>query len=166
MPISSSRARLHLVVEVARRHLARALREHLDGLGDAAGEVEAEPGGGEHDDQGHQEEEQDVDALDGVLQELELLVLLEGLADPAQPVLQPLGDMDGDHEAPDDLAVEVAHGDHRLDHVAALELLDGGDLLPGEPLRDLALGDGARADAADRGILHVQDLVCPSGRRG
>src|SRR5439155_2011003 len=67
-------ARLDLVGQVAGRDLARALGELLDGAGDAAGQVEREPGEREDHDEGHQQEEQDVDALDRVLQQLELLV--------------------------------------------------------------------------------------------
>src|SRR5215831_11956320 len=77
------RAHLHLVVEVARSHRARAFREHLHGLGNAPRQVEAEPRGGEHDDERHEEEKQNVDALERLLEEPELLVLLERLADAA-----------------------------------------------------------------------------------
>ena len=76
-------AYLDLVVEIARGHRPRALGEHLHGLGDTPSEVEAEPRGGEDDDEGHEEEEQDVDALEGLAEQTQLLVLLEGLADAA-----------------------------------------------------------------------------------
>ena len=130
MPISSSAARLDLVVEVARRHLSRALGQHLDRLGDAAGQVEAEPRGREDDDQGHQEEEQDVDALDRVLQQLELLVLLEGLADAAQPLPRAARSRGCPPPSPPtDVTLAVAHRHHRLRSVAVVQLVDGGDLL-------------------------------------
>src|SRR5205085_10134684 len=59
------------------------------------------------DDEGHEEEEQDVDALDGRLQELELLVVAKGLRDPAHLRLQTLADV-------------RAHHDHRGDAAARL----------------------------------------------
>src|SRR5438093_1053839 len=74
-------AHLDLVVEIARGHRPRALGEHLHGLRDAPGEIEAEPRGGKDDDEGHEEEEEDVDALEGLTEKTQLLVLLEGLAD-------------------------------------------------------------------------------------
>ena len=89
-------ARLHLVGEVAGGDFPRPLRELFDRPRDPAREVEGEPREREHDDQGHQEEEQDVDALDGTLQELQLLVLLERLGDASNLGLELLGDVDRD----------------------------------------------------------------------
>ena len=86
-----------LVVEVTRGHRPSALGQHLHGLRDAAGQVQAEPGRLEYDDEGHEEEEQDVDTLERLLEEPELLVLLERLADPAKPRLQSLGHVGADH---------------------------------------------------------------------
>ncbi len=153
-------AHLDLVAEVARGHLPGALGQHLNRVGDAARQVEAEPGRGEHDDQGHQEEEQDVDALDRVLQQAELLVLLEGLADVAQARLETLGHVEGhDHRARDGGVGAVADRHDGLDHVAVVQLVDGGDLLPGERLLDvLAVGLAGRHLGQHR-ILDVHQLL-------
>ena len=123
----------------------------------------------------HQQEEQDVDALDRVLQEPELLVLLEGLADAAQTRLEPLRHVDADHHRGDDGAIllGVADGHHGLDHVAVVELVDGRDLLAGERLAQVLVvrvagGDGggrARVpdvDAARRRALKTVMAATPS----
>ena len=97
---------LHLVAEVPGGHLARALHQLLDGAGDAAGQVEAEPGDAEHDDQGDEHEEEDEVHLDRRLEEPELLVLLEGLGDAAHLGLQALGHV----RAHDDQALRPSAG--------------------------------------------------------
>ena len=157
MPISSSPRVCDLVGQVAGRHLARALGELLDGAGDAARQVEAEPREREDDDQGHQEEEQDVDALDRVLQELELLVLQEGLRDPAHLLLEPLGHVGADHHRAHHVAVAAARRPdrrHRLDEVAGGQLAHGRDLLAGQSPAQLVL-----AQIAGRQIMRSTDNV-------
>ena len=152
------RPHLDPVAQVTRGHLARPLGEELDGVGDAAGEVEAKPGRGEDDDQGEEQEEQDVDALDGVPQELELLVLLERLADAAQARLEPLPDVTGHHQGSHHLPVGGADGGDRLDHVPVLDLLDRRHLLPGEPRPELVLRAEARGRPGQGRVDDVDDL--------
>ena len=145
-----------LVVEVARGHRPRALGQHLDGLGDAAGQVEAEPRGGEDDDEGHEEEEEDVDALERLPEESQLLVLLEGLADAAQPRLQPLRHVGADHDRPQERAIARLDGHDGLDHVAVVEFVDGGHFLSGEPPAKLLLVHRPRGHRRQRRILGVE----------
>ena len=139
----------HAIPEVPGRDLARAFGEPLDGHGDALGQIQPEPGHREGDDEGHEEEEQDVDALDGTLQELELLVFLEGLRDPADLRLQLLGHVDGDDgRAHDPRVVGGGHDRHHpLDEVAAGDLPPGRQLPPSEGHPELLGVDGVR----DRG---------------
>jgi len=78
-------------------------------------------------------EEQDVDALDRVLEQAELLVLLEGWL-----ILRSRASRRWARGMPHDRGGTgwslVAHRHHRLDHVAVVQLVDGGDLLARERL--------------------------------
>ena len=150
-------AHRHLVVEVAGGYGARALGQHLHRLGDAAGEVEAEPRGREDDDEGHEEEEQDVDALEWLLEEPQLLVLLEGLADAAQPCLEALRHIGPDHERPEDGAIAGLDGHDGLDHVAVVELVDGRHVLSPESPAQLLLVHRPRWHRRERRVLGVED---------
>ena len=145
---------LDLVVEMACGHRARPLGQHLHGLRYASRQVEAEPGRGEDDDEGHEQEEQDVDTLQGLPQELELLVLLEGLGDAAQPRLQSLWHVAA-HDQGSDHGLVAADRHDGLDHVALVQLVDGGQFLPGEGLPELLPVDRAREHGGEPGVLGV-----------
>src|SRR5437867_128408 len=127
----------------------------------AAAQVEAEPHEREDDDQGHQQEEQDVDALDGILHELELLVLLERLLDAADLRLQPLGDVSADHDGADHAPVRVAADDGHdgLDEITRAQLPDRGDSLAAQPEPQLALVDVAGRQVGEAGVLHVHQFL-------
>ena len=158
------RARLHAIAQVAGRHLPRALGELLDGHRDAAGEVEAEPREREDDDQRHQQEHQDVDALDRVLQELELLVLGEGLGDPADLGLEALGHVGGGDHGADHVATGLArrHRPHRgdgLDEVAGLDLPYRRHLLAVEALAHQPRADLRGGQVAEDRVLDVHEVV-------
>jgi len=162
-------ARRHLVGEVAGGDLARALRELLDGSGDPARQVQAEPREREDDDQRHEQEEQNVDALDRRLQELELLELPERLRDAAHPRLEAIGDVGAHHHHADHVALAaLRHPDRhdRLDEVAGGELAHGGELLPGDALPQLVLVDILRREVAEDRVLHVDQLLARRAEDG
>src|SRR4029453_11227547 len=162
-------ARLDLGGQVAGRHLARALGQLLDGAGDAAGQVQTEPRERENDDQGHQEEQQDVDALDRVLQELELLVLEERLRDAAHLLLEALGHVAADYHCAHHVPLPAARGPdgrHRLDEIAAGQLANRRDLLAGQAPAQLVLAQIAGGQIAEDGVLDVDQLLAGAVQDG
>jgi hypothetical protein len=84
---------------------------------------------------------------------------LEGLADVAQPRLQALGHVDGHHHCGHHRLLAIAHRHHGLDHVAVVQLVDGGDLLAGERLLDVLAVGLAGGDPGQHRVLDVHQLL-------
>ncbi len=98
----------------------------LDGHGDALGQVKAQPGGGEDDQDGDEQEEQDVGVLDRVAQDAHLAVL----ADHARQGVQAAGIALGKVFPGDDqhlVALLDVEGHAVADQLAGLQGVDGGE---------------------------------------
>ena len=139
-----ARLRLEPDVELALADRARAIGQLLNRPGDAFGEVEAEPGAADQNQQRHREEDRNVDTLDRTAQDLELLVLL-GLGG-CQPRLRP------------QVGAEILRDDDGAD-ARAIRVLDrpGGTDQQSEVVElvvgrfDVPRRDGARGDPVRRG---------------
>ena len=102
---------LHTIVEVSRRHGPCPLGELLDGDGDPAGHVYANPHGSKDDHQGHHQEQHDIDALDRVPEQLQLLVFSDPHGDVGDLLPHPPGDEIPHRGCPEDLVLTRREND-------------------------------------------------------
>src|SRR5581483_6029214 len=137
------------VVEVALRDGARPLGEALDRDGDAAGEIEAEPGRGEEDDDRHDGERDRVVRLDRAALYLQPEVLVES----ALALLPSLDDAPRDVRVDDDGADRASldlDGHRGADHVRLADGVDERRLLAARrAVEELAL----RVDAEPTDVV-------------
>src|SRR5262249_40232875 len=117
----------------------------------------------------HEEEQQDVDALDRILEQLELLVLAEGLGNATHLGLQALRHVRAHDDRADHVPLAPAYRPDRrdrLDQIARRQLADGGDLLTRQPALELHLAELPRGHVAERWILDVDDLAAARVENG
>jgi hypothetical protein len=118
------------VVPVTLGDFLHALAEALNRHRDALGEVEPEPRGREQHDQGDQQEGDRVAAANGLLENLELAVLVHRLRGASGRQGDVLGNRLRDHDGGDDGALRIASRDPADDDVAASEPFGTREVLP------------------------------------